>query len=67
VETGVDVGVLLQGIEYVPIDVSNPLGTLNNVASYVRNIATKDAQQATAAIVFASIFFGLLLAASSGK
>jgi len=67
VEAGVDVGVLLQGIEYVPLDVSDPVGTLDNVASYVKQIEIKDAEQARAAFIVFLIFFGLLLAAASGK
>ena len=67
VEAGVDVGVLLQGIEYVPLDVLNPVGTLNGLASYVKDIELKNAEQARAAFMVFLIFFGLLLLATSGK
>jgi len=66
-EAGVDVGVLLQGIEYVPLDVLNPVGTLNGLASYVKDIELKNAEQARAAFMVFLIFFGLLLLATSGK
>jgi nucleoside 2-deoxyribosyltransferase len=67
VEEGVEVGVLLHGLEYVPFDRSKPDSAVNSAADYIRKLKLQKEQNNIVVALIGLFFFFLLLGELSRK